>query len=220
MLQRVLGLPVVAQVGRGDVDGVGPLHQFLVRAGHCGDGVGGGQCLGARAVGVVDRGHGHRAHLGGLPGEAAGYAPRPRDADLHLLVLLLAQHGRGDALGARQVDHLAVLVQVVEVAHPVAAHGEDVNVVLLYVVDLLPEVVLDDDLVGDARGADRLHALQHVVLHVELAALAVEVVVRHAHDEVVAQCLGATQQVDVALVQQVVGAVCDYFLHDVIPYFR
>ena len=108
---------------------------------------------------------------------------------------------------------MTVLVEVVEMPNPVRTHGEDIDVVFLYVVYLLPEIILDDDLVGDTRGFDRLNAFQHIVLHVELAAQAVEIIVRHTHDEVIAQCLGTFQQVDMPLVKQVVSTICDYFFH-------
>ena len=108
---------------------------------------------------------------------------------------------------------MAIFVQIVEFPHPVAADGEDIHLIFLDVVYLLAHIVLDDDFVGQAGRLHGLHALQHVVHHVELSPLAVEIVVGHAHDEIVAQRLCAPQQVDMPLVEHVIGAVCDYFFH-------
>ena len=60
-------------------------------------------------------------------------------------------------------------------------------------------------------GPYRLYTLQHIVLYIQLAPVAVEIVVRDTYDEIVAKCLGSFQKVDMALVQKVVCAVGDYF---------
>ena len=60
---------------------------------------------------------------------------------------------------AVEVDHLAVLLEVVEFARPVGAHGEHVDAHRADVVDLLSLVLLDDHLVGYPEGLDRAHAL-------------------------------------------------------------
>ena len=84
---------------------------------------------------------------------------------------------------------MAELAQIVELAFPVAADGEDVDVVALYVIDLLAEVVFYDYLVGKACCPYCLHALKDVVAYVELSALAVEVVIGDTYNKVVAKFL-------------------------------
>ena len=214
LLERIARLLVVAEVGRGNVDGIDVGHECLKALVDVREVVVLGQTVGLVGHDVEDTCHLNGIDEMGLGHEATGDAARTDHADAHNLALLLAQLRGGDSLRAGQVDHLAVFAEVVEVALPVGAHGEDVDVVFLDVVDLLAHIVLDDDLVGQARGLHGLHALEHVVAHVELAALAVEIVVGDAHDEVVAQFLSPPQQVDVALVQEVVGAVSDDFLHE------
>ena len=213
LLQGIARLLVVAEVGRGDIDGIDIGHQGLVALVDMGEVVVLRQAVCMVGHEVVDARHLDGIDEVALGHKAAGYAACTDDADAHHLALLLAELGGGDALRAGQIDHLAVLAEVVEMAFPVGAHGEDVDIVLLDVVDFLTHIVLDDDLIGQARGPDGLNALEHVVADVELATLAIEIVVGDSHDEVVAQRLRPPQQVDVALVQQVVSAVSDDFFH-------
>ena len=213
LLQGIARLLVVAEVGRGDIDGIDIGHQGLVALVDMGEVVVLRQAVGMVGHEVVDARHLDGIDEVALGHKAAGDAACTDNTDAHHLALLLAELGGGDALRAGQIDHLAVLAEVVEMAFPVGAHGEDVDIVLLDVVDFLTHIVLDDDLIGQARGPDGLNALEHVVADVELATLAIEIVVGDSHDEVVAQRLRPPQQVDVALVQQVVSAVSDDFFH-------
>ena len=135
------------------------------------------------------------------------------NADADGLLTVVTQHGRGNPFCARQIDHLTELVEVVELPLPVGADGEDIDVIFLYVVNLLTYIIFDDDLVGQSCRLDGLHSFQYVVAYVEFAAVTVEAVVGDTHDEVVAQCLGTAQQIDMTLVQQVVSSVGYYFLH-------
>src|SRR4051794_3688697 len=99
---------------------------------------------------------------------------------------LLDQCGGGDGRGARQVDDLADVHELVEPALPVVAHDEDVGLELLDVVALELEALLDEDLVDWLeRGHDR-HSLG--LAEDGLATLLgdVERVGGHAHHEAVA----------------------------------
>ena len=139
--------------------------------------------------------------------ETMGDTTTADDANAIDVLALGTEHGAADAFGTRQIDDLAVFVEVVELAYPVAADGEDVDIVLLDVVDLLTEVVLDDDFVGVASGLDGLDTLEDVVAHIELAATTVEAVAGDSDNEIVAQLLGTAKEVDVSLMQEVVGTV-------------
>ena len=81
------------------------------------------------------------------------------NADAQDAGVLVAQLGAGNALRAIEVDDLAVVVQVVELAEPVRADGEDVDAILLDVVDLLAFVLLEDHLVGQATVLHVLDAI-------------------------------------------------------------
>src|SRR5688572_33036049 len=59
--------------------------------------------------------------------------------------------GRRDVLGPRQVAHLAILRQEVELAFPVVPHHEYVGCIPLYVVDLLVPPCLRKHLVDPAN---------------------------------------------------------------------
>ena len=119
----------------------------------------------------------------------------------------------GNALGAREIDHLAVLVQVVELPLPVGSDGEDIDIILLDIIDLLPHIVLDDDLIGISGSFHGLDTLQDIIADVEFAATPVEAVARHTDNEVIAELSCPAKEVDVTLMEEVVGAVGDDFGH-------
>ena len=147
-----------------------------------------------------------------LPDELPAQAALAERAD-HELSLLRSEHRAGNALGARQIDHLAVFVEIVELADPVRAHREDIHVVAPDIVDLLAFVFLHDDLVRQARGLDGGDALDKRLLVVDLPSGFVIVVARDADDQIIAERLRPLQKPDMAVVQQVVGAVCDDLDH-------
>ena len=160
----------------------------------------------------------HRYHLNAthhltLRHEPACYAACANDAHPINGLRSFTQHGRGYTLRARQINHLTILVQIVEVPHPVAADGKDVYVILLYVIYLLSYVVFNHNLVGITSCLHCFHALQHVVAHIQFATLTVEAVTSDTNYQIVAQLFCPPQQIDMPLVQQVVGTVCNYFLH-------
>ena len=127
-----------------------------------------------------------------------------------------AQLGAGNALRAVEVHYLAVLVQVIEVPAPVRPDSEDIHVVVADVVDFLAVVLLRYHLIGDTEGLYGLDAIHQRLLHIDLAAILVEVRGSDAYDQVVAQLFCPAQQVYVSVVQQVERAVGDDFLHSLI----
>ena len=156
---------------------------------------------------------------GALPPELRDEARVARETQSHRTAAL-ADLGAGHALGPREIDDLAVGVEIVELADPVGADRENVDIVFADVVDLLALVLLDDDLVRQARGAHRLDALHQGLAHVDLAALLVEIVRGDADDQPVAQRLRALEQADVTVVQQIIGAVGDDLYHGAALPFR
>ena len=156
----------------------------------------------------------HAIHKSGLGNKATGNAATANNTDTGGHLLLFAKHRGGDALGAGEINDLAIFVQIIKLAFPVGTNGEDVYIVFLNVVNLLTEIVFYDYLIGQACGLNGLDTLKHVIAHVELAALAIKIVVGDTYDEVVAQRLGTTKEIDVTLMKKVVGAIGDYFLHD------
>ena len=204
--QAALGIVVVRKMRGGDIDGI-DVGDELVEVGKGIDAMLRGKGLSLSPIGIQDGYHLCPIHHLGFGHETMGDATTADDANAIDVLALGTEHGAADAFGAGQIDDLAVFVEVVELAYPVAADGEDIDIVLLDIVDLLTEVVLDDDFVGIACGLDGLDSLEDVVAHVELAATAVEAVAGDTDDEIVAQLLGSAEEVDVSLMQEVVGAV-------------
>ena len=89
-------------------------------------------------------------------------------------------HGAGDALRPLEVAHLAEVFQVIEFPLPIRAQDEKIDAVFLDVLDLLPDVILDDDLVGKAGLFDVLDTRHQGVHDVELAARLIEALRRPA----------------------------------------
>ncbi len=210
--EAALGVVVVREMRGGDIDGI-DVGDELVEVGKGIDAMLRGEGFGLSPIGIEDGYHLCPIHYLGFGHETMGDATTADDAYAVDVLALGTEHGATDAFGAGQIDDLAVFVEVVELALPIAADGEDVDIVLLDVVDLLTEVVLNDDFVGVACGLDGLDTLEDVVAHIELAATTVEAVAGDSDDEIVAQLLGSAEEVDVSLMQEVVGAVGNDFDH-------
>ena len=204
---------VVARVGTGHIDAVDLIEEPAVGTGKGGEPVTTGKSGGGNGIGIVTGRKLQAADESGLGHKTAGNAPGADDTNPQLRTGLGTELGAGDTLGAGQIDDLAIFFQIVEMALPVAADGEDVDIVFLDVVDLLTEIVFDDNLIGITGGPDGFDALKHVVTDVELAALAVETVVGDTDNQVVAQGFGAPQKIEVPLMEQIVSAVGNDFLH-------
>ena len=194
-------------VGCRHIDGVDAREQLVERVGREGD-----VELPRQRLGRVELAgpHAHQldaAHQARLGNERARHPPRADDAQAKRPEGALADHAGRDALGAREVGHVAVLPEVVELAGPVGPKDHLVDAQADDVLLLLAIVVLDDDLVGIARGAHARHSLLEGLDGVELAALGIEDVGGHAHREVVATLAGPPQDVLVAFVVEVEGAI-------------
>jgi len=157
----------------------------------------------------VDAVDAHVADEPALLYEAPGDPASADNAHSQDAVRRRAQLGAGDALGAIQVDDLAVFGEVVELAQPVRADREDVDAQPLDVVDLLALVLLDDHFVDQSGGFDIADALERALPDVHLAAAVVVLLGRDPDDQVITKCLCAFQQPQVTFVEQVEGAVGD-----------
>ncbi len=134
----------------------------------------------------------HSAYARGLACETWRDTSTTYDAEAQSFLHFVAKLRARNALCPGQIDHLAVLAEVVEFAFPVAANGKDVDTVFLHVVDFLAYIIFDDYLVGQTSSSHCFDALEHVVAHVELSSVSVEIIVRHAYYQSVAQCFSAT----------------------------
>ena len=79
------------------------------------------------------------------------------------------------------------------------------------IVNLLPHIVLDDDLIGISGCFDSLDTFQNIIADVELTASPVKAIARHANYEVIAEFFCPAEEVDVTSMEEVVGAVGDDF---------
>lgn len=211
-LEGALGIVVMGQVRRGDIDGIDLLDEGVkVVEGLEAELMGKGVSLGF--VGIEDGDDIGTTNYLGFRNEPAGDPARSDDPNLTDILRLLAELRAGDALGARKIDHLAVLVQIVELPHPVRPDGEDIHIILLDIIDLLPHIVLDDDLIGISGSFDGLDTFQDIVPDIEFSTSPVKAVARHTDNQIIAEFLRAAKEVDVTLVEEVVGAVSYYFSH-------
>ncbi len=172
-----------------------------------------GEGLCSGRIGIQDRNDLSSADNLRLGHEAPRDAAGADDADAIGILCLLTKLSTRDAFRTREVDYLAVLVQVVELPYPVRADGEDIDIVFLDIINLLAYIVLDDDFVGIPRRLHGLNAFQDIVPGVEFPTSLVERVTRNPDDQVITQLFRPPQQVDMPLMQQVVCSVCDDFYH-------
>ena len=219
MLERPLRVGIVELMRRADVDSVDMLVKcLLIRRRELQPEFPGKACRAFR-VRIVDANELHTADVACLRHEPPGDAPAADEAHADDFMIVDPPHGTGDALRPLEVAHLAEVFQVIEFSLPIGAQDEKIDAVFLDVLDLLPDMVLDNDLIGEAGLLDVLDARHQGVHDVELAARLIEALRRHADDQVVAQRLGALKQTVVALMKEIERAVGDYFLHFLPPSF-
>ena len=164
-LEGALGIVVMSQVGRGDIDGIDLLDEGAeIVEGLEAELMGKGVSL--SLVGIEDGDDIGPAHDLGFRDEPTGDPAGTDDPDLADILRLFAKLRAGDSLGARKIDHLAVLVQIVELPHPVGPDGKDIHIILLDIINLLPHIVLDDHLIGIPGRLHGLNALKDIVTDV------------------------------------------------------
>lgn len=98
---------------------------------------------------------------------------------------------------------------------PVGADRKDVDPVFLDVFDLLPLVILDDDLI---RKAGFLHVFdpRHDRIHeIQLSARLIEMLRRHTDDQIVAERLRPLEELIMSLMKEVEASVCDHLRHSI-----
>src|SRR5699024_5450634 len=120
--------------------------------------------------------------------------------------------GSRDIRGAREVDHLALPLEEVELPFPVVSDDEGVDVVARNVVRLLLPGRLRDHEVDEPDRLEHPPALLPGVV-AALALARVELVGGERHYQVVAKRSCTPEQLDVSVVEQIVGAVRDHSLH-------
>lgn len=211
-LKGALGVVVMGQVGRGNIDGIDLLDEGVKTVEgleielFC-------KSVGLGLVGIEDGDDIGPAHNLGFRYKPAGYPPGTDDTDLADILRFLTELRTGNALGARKIDDFAILVQVVELPLPVGPDGKDIHIILLDIVYLLPHIILDDYLIGISGCFDSLDTLQDIVPDVEFSTSPIKAVARHTDDEVIAELFCPAKEVDVTLMEEVVGTVGDDFGH-------
>ena len=120
--------------------------------------------------------------------------------------------GGGDQGGAGQVDDLAQVGEIVEAAAPVVAHDEDIDAETADVVAFLVPGVFGDDVVDEANGADDVSSVC-IGDDGALALALVEFVGGDGDEKSVAAGARALQELEMAHVEEVEGAVGDDGFH-------
>ena len=184
-LEGTLGIVVMGQVGRGDIDGIDLLDEGVeIVEGLEAELMGKGISL--SRIGIEDSYDIGPAHDLGFRNEPTGNPARADDPNLADILCLLTELRAGDSLGARKIDHLAVLVQIVELPHPVGPDGEDIHIILLDIIDLLPHIILDDNLIGIPGSLDGLNTFEDIVSDIEFTTAPVEAIARHPNNQIIA----------------------------------
>ena len=132
-------------------------------------------------------------------------------------MIMRAFHRARYAFGTLEVTDFAKFLEIVEFPCPIRPQHEDIHPIFLDVLDLLPDMVLDDDLVSKTGFPDIFDTRHQGVDHVQLASGLVETFRRDADNQIIAQRLGAFEQPVVAFMKEVKGTVCYYFFHFLSP---
>ena len=126
----------------------------------------------------------------------------------------------GNPLRAGQIDHTAVIVEIVELSYPIRTDGENIHLIFPDIINLLSFVLLHNHHIGDAERFYRFHPLDQRLLNVDLPARFIKVIRSNPDYKVIAQRFRALQKPYVTVMQQVKCPVSDYFYHTVLRFQR
>ena len=80
-------------------------------------------------MGIVNALTFHAADRSNFLHEATCNTSRADNAYTLDTALLFPEHGAGDIFGALQIDHLAIVFEIVKLTTPIRANSEDINAV-------------------------------------------------------------------------------------------
>ena len=172
-----------------------------------------GKLFSDATIGIVGVHDFHRIHHFTFRNKPLSNTTCANNANTDIFLHFFAQHRRRYSLGPRQIHHLAIFVQVVEFSFPVGTNSKYIHIIFLDIIYFLSEVVFDDYFICQPCCFYRFHAFKHVVSHIQLSTVAVEVIIGNTYNKIVSQSLSPFQQVYMSLVEQVVCAVSDNFFH-------
>ena len=212
-IDSLFDILIVRKVGSCDIDSIHLLQECVSRC----------TCLHAFectsiiihsfCIDIIASRNSNAIHNTCLQRESISHTSASNHAHLYIGSCFGTKHSTTDTLGTRKINHLGKLIQVVKQSFPIRTDGKDVHIILLYVINLLTHIVLDDDLICITGSLNGFHTLQHVVAHIELTSSTIKGVACHTHDKVVTQLLCSSKEVNMTLMKQVVCSVCYYFFH-------
>ena len=136
---------------------------------------------------------------------AGSYDANPLD-----LLLLLPQHCAGDVPRSLQVNHPAIILQIIKISHPVGTNGKNIDIIFFDIVKFLPLGLLDDNLIGKPGLSHIFDARQQGIYYIQLSPGPVVGLRGHAHDQVISQRLRPLKQPVMPFMEKVECAVCNY----------
>ena len=95
----------------------------------------------------------------------------------------------GNAFGAREIDHLAELVEIIKLSDPIGSDRKDIDVISSDIVDLLPFIFLDNNLVRKSCCLNGSNTFDERLLVIDFPSGFVIVVACNADDQIVAKRL-------------------------------
>ena len=120
----------------------------------------------------------------------------------------------GNALGARKIDYLAILIEIIKLSDPIGSDRENIDIISSDIVDLLSFIFLNDDLVRKTGRFDCGNTFNEGLLVVDLPSGFVIVVACDADDQIVAERLCPFQKANMPVMQQVICTVCNNLDHE------
>ena len=120
----------------------------------------------------------------------------------------------GDFRRARQVNHLAALVlQKIKLALPVITDDKGIYMVFMHIRLFLIPVFFRDDQIHIADGFNQLLAFLIGEIAFFLFFIPVEFICGNGHNQIIAQCLGTAQQVNMSIMEQIKGSLGNHAFH-------
>ena len=82
---------------------------------------------------------------------------------------------------------------------PIRAYGKYVDIISLYVVNLLTKIFLYDYLIGKPGFTHIFNTLHYIVAYIQLATIQIKIIGSYPYYQIIAQSFGTPEQIDVSL---------------------
>src|SRR5574344_2158231 len=96
---------------------------------------------------------------------------------------------------------------------PVTSDCENVNVILLYVINFLTDIVLNNNFISKTSRLNSLNTFKHVIANIQLSTAHIKAITSNSNNKIITQFLCPAKKIYMSLMQEIICAISDNFFH-------